>query len=72
MSNAVKFLQEFLRDGPMPVVAVREAAEDFGISASELWKASQKLNVEKFKHKGGGKVWELPAEESKEVPTELT
>ncbi len=62
-SHAVKFLREFLCDGPMPVVAVREAAEDFGISASELWKASQELNVEKLKRKGGGKIWELPEEQ---------
>ena len=71
MSNATRFLRELLSGGPMSTIAVREAAEEFGISIRELREASEQLNVVKVPRKGGAKMWELP-EEIKEIPTEWT
>jgi hypothetical protein len=43
--DAVEFLQDFLRDGPMPTQAVKKAAKDAGLSWRTVQRAAHKAGV---------------------------
>jgi putative DNA primase/helicase len=61
MRNAVAdWLQAFLRDGPMPVRAIRKAAQEAGFSWATVRRAAETLPIERRKKASeGGWEWRL-------------
>jgi len=61
LSAAVRFLEEFLEEGPMPASDLEAAAEDEGISIATLRRARKRLGVRSEK-RGSSNLVSLPAQ----------
>jgi len=69
MRNAVAdWLQAFLRDGPMPVRAIRKAAQEAGFSWATVRRAAETLPIERRKKASDG-GWEWRLESHAKMPT---
>jgi hypothetical protein len=57
--EAMGFLEETLKNGPLPANEVKELARKAGIKGDTLWNARQDLGIEPKKHGQGAWYWRL-------------
>jgi hypothetical protein len=69
MREAMEFLRDELKDGPVAANAIRESAGKERISEASLRRAKADLNVASVKESDGGWTWHLPDKATKKVLT---